>query len=251
MLCHDAEGSYLTFAGGGELQPLLDSGQGRFNDASKRFYFFLEQDPHAFDLALERLDVDDVLITRPMAAWVLAMANQPAWHLAAWSDEGLLFARGPVPTALNWSERDQLRQLHDNAQRVHDPVWAFCFSTLVDDPENSLALLDHSRVTAWSESFLNFFCAWLDRVPTRGTRLIRAGPSGARQPAPARAGADAGALRGAASAGRFLAGGAVGSRAGSAAARRPACARARNSPAPASGGFGALLSSARPFGAVR
>jgi hypothetical protein len=165
VLCHDAEGSYLSFAGGGALRPLIDSGQGRFDDASKRFYFFLEQDPRAFDLALQKLDIDDVLITRPMAAWVLALANQPAWHLAAWNDDGMLFARGPVPSALNWSERDQLRQLHDEAQRLHDPVWAFCFSTLVDDPENSLALLDRSRRVIWSETFLNFFCRWLDRVP--------------------------------------------------------------------------------------
>jgi hypothetical protein len=165
VLCHDAEGSYLTYAGAGELHPLIDSGQGRFDDASKRFYFFVEQDPRAFDLALRKLDVDDVLVTRPTAAWVLALVDQPAWHLAAWNDNGLLFARGPVPSPLDWSERDQLRQLHDHAQRVHDPVWAFCFSMLVDDPENSLALLDRSRVTAWSESFLNFFRAWLDHMP--------------------------------------------------------------------------------------
>ena len=182
VLCHDAEGSYLTYTGGGALRPLLDSGQGHFDDATKRFYFFLEEDPRAFGLALQRLEVDDVLITRPMAAWVPALAGQPAWHLAAWDDEGLLFARGPVPTALNWAARDQLRQLHEAALRLRDPVWAFCFSTLVDDPENSLALLDRSRVDAWSEPFLNFFRAWLDGVPVDALGSFLAHHPGAGNP---------------------------------------------------------------------
>jgi hypothetical protein len=165
VLCHDAEGSYLTFAGGGDLRPLLDSGQGHFDNATKRFYFFIEQDPRAFDLALERLDVDNVLVTRPAAAWVLELAGRPEWHLAAWTDDGLFFARGPMPVAANWSQRDQLRELHGAVHRLRDPVWAFCLSTLVDDPEGSLTLLDRSRADSWSETFLNFLRPWLDSVP--------------------------------------------------------------------------------------
>jgi hypothetical protein len=165
VLCTNGMGAYLTFAGGGALRPLIDSGLGRFDDATKRFYFFVDEDPRSFDLALERLNVDDVLVTPMSAAWVPALADRPGWHLAAWNDTGLIFARGPVPAMLAGAGRDQLRDLHDAAQRSHDPVWAFCLSTLADDPETSLALLDRSRVAAWSEPFLDFFRPWLDRVP--------------------------------------------------------------------------------------
>ena len=223
VLCHDAEGSYLSFAGGGALLPLIDSGQGRFDDASKRFYFFLEQDPRAFDLALQKLDVDDVLVTRPMAAWVPAMANRPAWHLVAWNDAGLLFARGPVPTALNESEREQLRQIHDEAQRLHDPIWAFCFSTLVDDPENSLALLDRSRRSVWSESFVRFFVDWLARVRQSELGLFLKDHPGPGQPDPARIGFHARAIAEATPAGGFSADRKTGARHGPPPARRPDC----------------------------
>jgi hypothetical protein len=166
VLCTNGMGAYLTFAGGGALRPLIDSGLGRFDDATKRFYFFVDEDPHAFDLALDRLDVDDVLITPMSAAWAPALADRPGWNLAAWNDSGLLFARGPVP-AINGAGRDQLHALHDAAQHSGDPVWAFCLSTLTDDPEISLALLDRSSASAWSEPFLSFFRPWLDRVPVK------------------------------------------------------------------------------------
>jgi hypothetical protein len=165
VLCHDDAGSYLTFAGRGELHPILDSGQGHFDDATKRFYFFLEQDPRAFDLALARLDVNAVFVTRPTAAWVLAMTNQPAWHLLAWNTTGLLFARGPAPAPLTEPQRDQLHQLRDSALREKDAVRAFCLSTLIDDPTTSLDLLDRAPLNAWSETLLNFFRPWLDGVP--------------------------------------------------------------------------------------
>jgi hypothetical protein len=165
VLCTNDMGAYLTFAGGRALRPLIDSGLGRFDDATKRFYFFVDEDPRAFDLALQRLDVDNVLVTSTSAAWAPAMANRPGWHLAIWNDAGLIFARGPAPAMRNGAGRDQLRALHDAAQHAHKPVWAFCLSTLADDPEISLALLDRSRVAAWSEPFLDFFRPWLDRVP--------------------------------------------------------------------------------------
>lgn len=164
VLCTNDMGTYLTFAGGGTLHPLIDSGLGRFDNATKRLYFFVNEDPRAFNLALDRIDVDDVFVTRSTAAWVPALVIRPNWHLAAWNDSALLFARGPGP---NGAGRDQLRALHDAAQRSRDPVWGFCLSTLADAPDISLALIDRSHVDDWSEPFLAFFRSWLDCVPVK------------------------------------------------------------------------------------
>jgi hypothetical protein len=93
ILCHDTEGSYLTFARP-NLHPYMDSGQGRFADATKRIYFFAVYDADAFERTLEHLpNVEDVLVTPQVEVWALAMAGRPGWHLAACDDNGLLFRR--------------------------------------------------------------------------------------------------------------------------------------------------------------
>jgi hypothetical protein len=184
VLCHDAEGSYLTFAGG--LFPLIDSGQGRFDDDTKRFYFFTVQDPHAFNLALNKLPaLDEILVTPPVEGWALALMRRLDWDLVAVDPNGLLFRRNDntvtawqhlLPSA-NRTQIPRLAQLRDQALREGNPVWAFCFSALIDKPVDSLNLLDRSPTTAWSEAFFSFARAWIRTVPEADvTAFLSANP---------------------------------------------------------------------------
>jgi hypothetical protein len=167
-LCHDAEGSFLTFRQPA-LFPLIDSGQGRFDDATKRYYFFTVQDPHAFDLALQQLsNVDDVIVTPPVEGWTLALLDRSGWFLEACDAHGLRFhrfdRREPAPL-LGSSENIRLvREANldrDQALREGDLIQTFCFSVLAHPPAESLALLDQSPPETWSESFFSFTRAWI------------------------------------------------------------------------------------------
>jgi hypothetical protein len=164
VLCHDAEGSYLTFAGG--LSSLLDSGQGRFDDDTKHFYFFTVQDPQAFELALDQLqNVRDVLITRPALAWMPAMIHHAGWHFVAADPNGLLFVRDGGLPAIRVTTEAQLATFRDEALQERDLLWSFCFSLPIDKPSASLELLDHSTVEYWSEPFLRFVREWIGQLP--------------------------------------------------------------------------------------
>jgi hypothetical protein len=169
VLCQDSEGSYLTYAGG--LFPLLDTGQGRFNDETKRFYFFVTQDPQAFDLALEKLTaVREVLVTRQSLAWTTALVNRPGWHFGGFNPNGLLFLRDTdsspsVPAPMDERTKRQLGILRDSTLQNGDHLWSFSFSVLVDDSSASLLLLDRSTVEYWSEPFLRFIREWIKGLP--------------------------------------------------------------------------------------
>jgi hypothetical protein len=165
ILCHDAEGSYVSFAAPG-LHPLLDSGQGHFDDASKRLYFFAVQDPHAFDLALSQLSsVTAVLVTPPVGGWTLAMIHRPGWYLGAADEHGLLFRRfSGDPSGYGLPGALQIRDLatyRDRALAEGDVVRAFYLSASIDPLGPSLEILDRSRRTAWSEAFFSFARAWI------------------------------------------------------------------------------------------
>jgi hypothetical protein len=186
VLCHDAEGSFLSFREPG-LFPLIDSGQGRFNDATKRFYFFTVQDPHAFDQALDDLSgVDDVVVTRPVEGWTLALLRRPGWLLAGCDPQGFRFHRflpGPriVPARLGFPiyfiPREHAGAFRDQALAEGDIIHAFCFSALIDPPDQSLALLDRSQPGAWSEPFFSFTRAWIRTLsPFEVAPFLRAHP---------------------------------------------------------------------------
>jgi hypothetical protein len=168
VLCHDVEGSFLEGTRP-DLFPLIDSGQMRFGDDTKRFYFFAVQTPRGFAAALGRLPrVDAVLVTLPVNGWALALAHRPGWRLAAWGDDGLLFRRDSLAAASDRAllPTDRLAACRDYARRGGDPVRAFCFSVQIDSAAASLGVLDQSPAQAWSEAFFAFTRAWLQTQPT-------------------------------------------------------------------------------------
>jgi len=166
VLCHDAEGSFLTFR---DLYPLIDSGQGRFDDATKRYYFFTVQDPYAFNRELDQLsNINDVVVTAPVEGWTLSLLTRPGWFLVACEPEGIRFHRFDPRDLLNrrlfWlpgQPRRNAARFRDQALKEDDDIRAFSFSVLVDPPSASLALLDRSRVENWSEPFFSFTRAWI------------------------------------------------------------------------------------------
>ena len=181
VLCYDVEGSYLTLTCP-RLHPLIDSGQGRFDDATKRVYFFMTKDAAAFDDALQYLPhVGGVLVTRQVQVWAVAMAGRPGWHLVKGGADGLFFRRnsGPTdgPAVLDPATAQRLAACRDEALARADVVRAFCFSVQVDPPAQSLRLLDRSAPGAWSEPFYSFTRAWLARVGMDATPALVANPS--------------------------------------------------------------------------
>ena len=176
VLCHDAAGSYLTFARP-RLHPYMDSGQGRYADATKRLYFFAVYDAEAFERVVDQLPaLDAVLVTAPVDGWTLALSTHSGWRLAAAEDHGLLFRRiGPASARFDDSNLAAVAGCRDRAIARDDFTRAFCFSTLIDPPMESLRLLDRSPVRAWTDRFYSFTRAWLRRREAAGAEAFLAG----------------------------------------------------------------------------
>ncbi len=169
ILCHDGAGSYLTFARP-DVHPYMDSGQGRFDDATKRLYFFAIYDAAALDRLLTDVpQVDGVLVTAQVEVWSLALTGRRGWYLAACDNNGLFFRRSPnpgdKPGSLNPADALVLAAARDHAMAHGDIERAFCLSVLIDPPETSLRLLDRSSAIDWTDRFYSFTRAWLERVP--------------------------------------------------------------------------------------
>ena len=166
VLCGHGEGSYLTFAGGGKLQPLLDSGMAHFSDASKRYFFFAWDQPEAFAFALDHLHVEKVVLDRDTVPWIIVLRHAAGWKWATCSPAGMLWTRddGP-PQPLTPPQIRQIEAARD-AQIAHGRTLdAFFFDTMLDQPVRSLTILSQYSGLEWSDSTFAFFLSWVDELP--------------------------------------------------------------------------------------
>jgi hypothetical protein len=165
VLCGDGEGSYLSFDGNRGFRPLIDTGLAHFSNETKRYFFMIWHEPKALGLAIHSLDVDHVVVNRDNLQWILFLRACPGWKVTACTSHGMLWERtsgaiyvsDPADAAKIAKSRDSLL----NGDQIYG---AFCYSTLIDSPRESLVILTQFD-REWSDPLFNYFNLWLDTVP--------------------------------------------------------------------------------------
>jgi hypothetical protein len=162
-LCGHGTGSYLSFAGNSPFRPLLDSGLSHFSSDTKRYFFFLWDEPAAFYLALQDLQVNYVIVNQETFHWTSTLHQLPGWELLTCDADGMLWKRSPDgPHPLSPAQKDQVEKVLKDLKEKGETVSAFEYSTLLDKPAESLGILEESTGRGWSAAFFNSFCAWVD-----------------------------------------------------------------------------------------
>jgi len=92
MLCHPAVGSYIQWQHP-ELTPLIDTGFARFEDDTVRYLAYLKWNPEAFEIALNSLRVDYVMISSLTRQWIPYLEQHPNWKLMHQAPDGWVFQR--------------------------------------------------------------------------------------------------------------------------------------------------------------
>jgi len=183
VLCAYNVGSYLSFEGNGRFRPLLDSGLSHFSSETKRYFFFLSQEPAALVLALRDLHVNNVIINKDTFPWIPTLHRLPEWEFVTCDATGMLFQRSPaVPSPLSASNRDQIEKSVHELRQNGDIVGAFDYSTLLDDPAKSLSILAQYNGPEWTDPFFNSLCAWVDSLPTSAVEEFLASEHPRRYP---------------------------------------------------------------------
>jgi len=165
-LCGQDVGSYLSFHGTGQFRPLLDTGLSHFSSDTKRYMFFLWNDPDALDLVLQHLHVNYAILNSQTCFWIPTIHRLPDWEFIACDPTGMLWKRNPgAPHPLSASNRDQIEKSVRQFLQDGEIVAAFSYSTLLDNPAKSLSILEQYNDSRWSEPLFNHFCAWVDSLP--------------------------------------------------------------------------------------
>jgi hypothetical protein len=166
VLCAHGIGSYLSFEGTSQFRPLLDSGLSHFSDDTKRYFFFLFYEPDALDLVLQHLQVNYVILNKETFPWIPTVHRLPDWEFVTCDTTGMLWKRSPgAPHPLSASDRDQIEKSVRQLLLNDEIVDAFDYSTLLDQPVDSLDILAQYHGPGWSEAFFNSLCAWVDSLP--------------------------------------------------------------------------------------
>jgi hypothetical protein len=177
ILCGHGTGSYVSFAEHGPFHPLIDSGLSHFSDETKRYFFFAWYESAAFDLAVDQLHVDHVLVTRETFNWLPVLHRKPEWRLVACSVDGALWERtAPVSPALDPAMQAEVRAAIAAQQQEGNSAGAFFYSLLLDRPGDSLALLAAARGLEWTEPRFNAMSDWLDALPLADVQAYYASP---------------------------------------------------------------------------
>jgi len=165
-LCGPSIGTYLSFEGTGQFRPFLDTGLSHFSSDTKRYCFFLLQEPDALDLSLQHLHVNYIILNAETFSWIATIHRLPDWEFVACDSNGMLWKRSPgAPHPLNASDREQVKKSVFQFLQKGDGVFAFAYSTLLDDPAESLGILEQFDASGWSEPFFNSVCSWVDSLP--------------------------------------------------------------------------------------
>jgi len=166
VLCGHGMGAYLSFKENGNFRPLLDSGLSHFSDDTKRYFFFLWNEPEALDLALKHLHVEYILLNTETAPWIPTIARSPDWQFVTCSANGMIWKRSPGgPHPLSDADRALIANTMSRQLQKDDPVGAFYLSTLIEPPATSLAYLVHPNSLPWIDIFFNSFSDWTDHLP--------------------------------------------------------------------------------------
>jgi hypothetical protein len=89
--------SYAAPFGQGQNYVLCDTGQGRFDPQTLRYLYYLYNYPQALAYALDRLNVDHVIVNEAISHWAPVCQNDPRWSCIAQTQDGLLFQKKAGP----------------------------------------------------------------------------------------------------------------------------------------------------------
>jgi len=183
ILSGHGAGSYLSHEENGRFRPLLDSGLSHFSDDTKRYFFFIWYEPRALDVALTRLHVDYVLLDIDTFGWIETLRQMPDWQFVTCSANGMLWKRSPGgPHPLTDADRAVIAQSIDALVQKGMAEYAFQFSTLIDPPAKSLAILADHAGRPWTEVDFNSISAWVNELPPAQAAAFLASDSCARNP---------------------------------------------------------------------
>jgi hypothetical protein len=159
------EGAFLSFNPARPLRPLLDSGLSRFSDDTKRYGFFAMNEPEAFDLALDNLKVNAVVVDRDTLPWIIGLERHADWTLSGCSENGMMWRRKGGAAKLTPADPGQIEKIVAALPGEGNPEAAFFYSTVLGDAEASLRLLAQDNGWDRHDSSFNFVSDWIDRLP--------------------------------------------------------------------------------------
>jgi hypothetical protein len=177
VLCGYSMGSYLSFAGNGHFRPLLDSGFIHFSDETKRYYFFVWCEPEALESALDHLSVNYALLDPDTFQWIPTLHRMKDWEFVACTANGMIWKRNASGTnALSEADRAEVADTVAALSRNGNVTGAFAYSTLLDDPKESLGILAGYGGPPWTEAMFNSVRAWVDSIPREDAQAFLADP---------------------------------------------------------------------------
>jgi hypothetical protein len=99
-------------------------------------------------------------------AWIPTLHRLPDWKFVACSANGTIWTRYPGgPHALSADDRAQVADAIAKLMQKSRSTSAFAYSTLLDQPMESMAILADPSGETWNEQFYDSFCAWVDSIP--------------------------------------------------------------------------------------
>ena len=166
VLCGHGTGSYLSFEGTSQFRPLLDSGLSHFSNDTKRYFFFLWYEPEALGLALQDLKINYVILNMENFGWAPTLHRLPDWKFVTCTPGGMLWERSPGgPHPLSAADRDQIDKCITTLLKNGEVALAFDYSTLLDDPNRSLTILEQFNGWRSTETFIDSLIDWVDSLP--------------------------------------------------------------------------------------
>jgi hypothetical protein len=107
----------------------------------------------------------------------------PDWQFVACSANGMIWKRGPGGShALSADDRAQVTDALATLVANGKITGAFAYSTLLDRPTDSMAILAEHSAAPWNEQFFDSLCAWIDSIPLADVQTFLADDRGKQSP---------------------------------------------------------------------
>jgi len=147
-------GSYTTWRGRGKILSLLDTGLARFDESTLRTYYYLNYVPEAFEMALDSLDIDYVLIYGRNANLAMVINQHSDWKLVHYNQGQFVYAR-----------KQDAEAQEIGMPMIGQGAESFFYGLNREEPGKSLLRLSKHAGTLLSESSFLFVWDWLTRLP--------------------------------------------------------------------------------------
>ncbi|NJK91023.1 MAG: hypothetical protein HC904_03815 [Blastochloris sp.] len=163
LLTDMCAGSYVAELGDSKMRVLLDTGLARFDESTLRSYYYINNQPEALEMALEKLHLDFVLIYGRNARWAAVINKHPDWQLVQYRQGQFVYAR----------------RSDDRFEAIHPPefqqsAWPFFYRLHQVPALKSLEMWCRYPDTLMDETHFPFLWVWLEGLPVETLRELRA-----------------------------------------------------------------------------